>query len=82
MSWTGKNYLGPAALLKAFRFAFDTRDEASKERIKRVTGEDGIFRCHTAFNCVEACPKNINPTHGIQSLKLRSAKQTLKFWSR
>jgi succinate dehydrogenase / fumarate reductase iron-sulfur subunit len=82
MSWTGKNYLGPAALLKAFRFAFDTRDEASKERVNRVTGEDGVFRCHTAFNCVEACPKNINPTHGIQSLKLRSAKQTLKFWSR
>ncbi|MHA2054021.1 MAG: succinate dehydrogenase/fumarate reductase iron-sulfur subunit [Candidatus Hodarchaeales archaeon] len=80
--WTDKNYLGPGALLKAFRFTNDTRDEDKHQRIKRVTSEDGVFRCHTAFNCVEACPKELNPTEAIQTLKGQSLKQTLKFWSR
>ena len=80
--WTDKNYLGPGALLKAFRFANDTRDEDKYQRIKRVTSEDGIFRCHTAFNCVEACPRGLNPTEAIQTLKRQSAKQTLMFWKR
>ncbi len=80
--WTDGNYLGPGALLKAFRFTNDTRDEAQKDRIARVTAEDGVFRCHTAFNCVEACPKNLNPTEAIQNLKRQSAKQVLKFWAR
>jgi len=78
--WTDKNYLGPAALLKAFRFTNDTRDETRNERIERVTGEDGVFRCHTAFNCVEACPKELNPTEAIQSLKRQAVKRALKFW--
>ncbi|MHA2225882.1 MAG: succinate dehydrogenase/fumarate reductase iron-sulfur subunit [Candidatus Hodarchaeales archaeon] len=80
--WTDKNYLGPAALLKAYRFTDDTRDEATKERIRRVTAEDGVFRCHTAFNCVEACPKELNPTEAIQRLKRKSVKQVLKFWAK
>ena len=80
--WTDKNYLGPGALLKAFRFANDTRDEDKRQRISRITAEDGVFRCHTAFNCVEACPKELNPTEAIQTLKRQSVKQTLKFWSR
>ncbi|MFX0125819.1 MAG: succinate dehydrogenase/fumarate reductase iron-sulfur subunit [Candidatus Hodarchaeota archaeon] len=80
--WTDKNYLGPGALLKAFRFTKDTRDENTKERVKRVSAEDGVFRCHTAFNCVEACPKELNPTEAIQSLKRHATKQALKFWSR
>ncbi|MHA1946878.1 MAG: succinate dehydrogenase/fumarate reductase iron-sulfur subunit [Candidatus Hodarchaeales archaeon] len=80
--WTDKNYLGPAALLKAFRFANDTRDEDKRQRISRVTSEDGVFRCHTAFNCVEACPKELNPTEAIQTLKRQSVKQIFKFWNR
>jgi succinate dehydrogenase / fumarate reductase iron-sulfur subunit len=80
--WTDKNYLGPGALLKAFRFTKDTRDENTKERVKRVTAEDGVFRCHTAFNCVEACPKELNPTEAIQALKRQSVKHALKFWAR
>lgn len=78
--WTDGNYLGPGALLKAFRFANDTRDENKKDRIKRITAEDGVYRCHTAFNCVEACPKELNPTETIQTLKRQSVKQALKFW--
>ncbi|MHA1994709.1 MAG: succinate dehydrogenase/fumarate reductase iron-sulfur subunit [Candidatus Hodarchaeales archaeon] len=80
--WTDTNYLGPGALLKAFRFTNDTRDEDKRARLKRVTSEDGVYRCHTAFNCVEACPKELNPTEAIQTLKRQSTKQTLKFWSR
>ncbi len=80
--WTDKNYLGPGALLKAFRFANDTRDEDKRERIARVTAEDGVFRCHTAYNCVEACPKKLNPTEAIQTLKRQSVKQVFKFWNR
>ena len=82
MAWTDKNYLGPAALLKAFRFTFDTRDEAKDERMERVTSEAGVYRCHTAFECVEACPKDLNPTYAIQELKKESAKRALKFWKR
>lgn len=82
MFWTDKNYLGPAALLKAYRYTFDTRDEATAERIETVTSEDGVYRCHTAFNCVEACPKDLNPTYAIQSLKLESAKRYWKFWKK
>jgi succinate dehydrogenase / fumarate reductase iron-sulfur subunit len=82
MFWTDKNYLGPAALLKAHRFVADTRDEAKDDRIKTITSEDGVYRCHTAFGCVEACPKELNPTYAIQALKLESAKQFWKFWKR
>jgi succinate dehydrogenase / fumarate reductase iron-sulfur subunit len=67
--WTNENYLGPAALLKAYRFAFDTRDEAANERMDIVDTQDGIWRCHTIFNCIEACPKEINITWHISQLK-------------
>ncbi len=80
--WTDTNYLGPGALLKAFRFANDTRDEDRRARLKRVTSEDGVYRCHTAFNCVEACPKELNPKEAIQTLKRQATKQAFKFWSR
>jgi len=80
--WTNPNYLGPGALLKAFRFANDTRDKDKRNRIARVTAEDGVFRCHTAFNCVEACPKELNPTEAIQTLKRQSVQQIFKFWNR
>jgi len=67
--WYNKEYLGPAALYKAFRFAFDTRDDALHERLDIVNDKNGVLRCHTIFNCVEACPKKLNPTHGIAELK-------------
>ena len=66
---TDPAYIGPAALTKAYRFAADSRDTAKAERLKLVDGEDGVFRCHTLFNCAEVCPKNIVPTYSIQKLK-------------
>lgn len=78
MTWTNKEYLGPAALTKAYRFVADSRDEASLERINIVSTEVGIWRCHTTFNCVEACPKMINPTASIQALKRRTVAHWFK----
>jgi succinate dehydrogenase / fumarate reductase iron-sulfur subunit len=75
--WGEQNYLGPAALLKAFRFEVDTRDEARKERLPRFDNERGIYRCHTITNCVEACPKELNPTEGIQWLKGAAVRRRL-----
>ena len=80
--WTDKDFLGPAALIKAYRFIGDSRDEAGKERLKLVMGEDGVWRCHSVFNCVEACPKKINQTIAISSLKRKAVAQKLKFWQR
>lgn len=67
--WSNENYLGPAAILKGYRFAFDTRDEGAQEHMEALDSADGIWRCHTIFNCVEACPKNINITWHISQLK-------------
>jgi len=70
--WGEENYLGPAALLKVHRFEVDSRDEGWKERLPRWKNERGVYRCHTIMNCVEACPKELNPTEGIQWLKLEA----------
>lgn len=69
MTLTDEKYLGPAILLKVDRFASDSRDEARPMRLKAVDSEHGVWRCHTIFNCAEACPKQINPTHAIARLK-------------
>jgi succinate dehydrogenase / fumarate reductase iron-sulfur subunit len=75
--WTEENYLGPAALLKAYRFEVDSRDEACRERLPRWDNERGAYRCHTITNCVEACPKELNPTEGIQWLKMAAVRRRL-----
>lgn len=75
--WGEENYLGPAALLKAHRFEVDSRDEARKERLPRWNNERGVYRCHTIMNCVEACPKELNPTEGIQWLKKAAVRRKL-----
>jgi len=67
--WADKNYLGPAALLKAYRYIFDTRDEGEAERISEIDNRHGLWRCHTIINCVDACPKNLAPTEAISKLK-------------
>lgn len=76
-TWTHEGYLGPAALLKAYRFVADSRDDATADRLSTVSTESGIWRCHTAYNCVEACPKDLNPTFGIQQLKKQTVGKLL-----
>lgn len=73
--WGNPNYIGPAALLKAYRFAFDSRDEAPAEHLEAIDTNDGIWRCHTIFNCVEACPKEINLTWHISQLKKKMVER-------
>lgn len=69
VAWTDRRYLGPAALAKAYRFIADSRDGHTDERLALALGEDGLWRCHTIFNCVEVCPRGVNPTHAIQEMK-------------
>jgi succinate dehydrogenase / fumarate reductase iron-sulfur subunit len=75
--WTEEHYIGPAALLKAYRFEVDSRDDAGKTRMPTWDNERGVYRCHTITNCVEACPKELNPTEGIQWLKRAAVRRRL-----
>jgi succinate dehydrogenase / fumarate reductase iron-sulfur subunit len=78
--WKNDGYLGPAALLKAWRFVADTRDEAATERLDIVNGEDGLWRCHLIFNCMEACPKEIDIPAALSKLK-RAANSSARLSS-
>ena len=71
-----KRYIGPHALLKAFLRILDPRDAGLGERLRDVDGNDGVFRCHTIFNCIDACPKGLNPTQAIETLRGLVAKRT------
>lgn len=79
VTWTNREYLGPAALTKAYRFIADSRDEARAERLDLVSGEDGVWRCHNIFNCVEACPKKINQNKAIGKLRRWTLARRLKW---
>ena len=70
-----KEYIGPHALLKAFLRVLDPRDAAPGERLAEVAGEDGAYRCHTIFNCIDACPKKLNPTQAIETLRKLAQKR-------
>ncbi len=67
--WNGDKYLGPAALLAAYRWIVDTRDEAKGERLDDLEDPFRLYRCHTILNCTEACPKDLNPAKAIAELK-------------
>lgn len=66
--WGDESYVGPAALVNAHRFIMDTRDHAHEERLEIAAGPDGVWRCRTVFNCVEACPRDIQITRAILEL--------------
>ena len=75
-------YLGPAALNKAYRFAMDERegDGKTQERLETIEQEHGVWRCQTQFSCTNVCPKDIPLTEHIQELKREAVKKNLKFW--
>ncbi|MFW5949734.1 MAG: succinate dehydrogenase/fumarate reductase iron-sulfur subunit [archaeon] len=75
-------YLGPAAINKAYRFVMDEREgeQRRKERIEIVEQEHGVWRCQTQFSCTEVCPKDIPLTEHIQELKREAIKEDIKFW--
>src|SRR5258708_6592139 len=67
--WNGERYLGPAALLAAYRWIVDSRDEALGERLDALNDPFRLYRCHTIMNCTEACPKDLNPARAISEIK-------------
>ncbi len=67
--WNPDRFLGPAALLQAWRFLADSRDQATDERLQALEGPYRMFRCHTIMNCVDVCPKGLNPTRAIGRIK-------------
>ena len=67
--WANDRFVGPAALVQAHRFVFDSRDEAAQQRLEGLQGGPGVFRCRTAFNCTDACPRGIKVTQAIEELK-------------
>ncbi len=67
--WTEGSYFGPAAIVNAHRFIFDSRDEGAAERLDILNDVDGVWRCRTTFNCTESCPRGIQVTQAIQEVK-------------
>jgi succinate dehydrogenase / fumarate reductase iron-sulfur subunit len=67
--WNSDRYLGPAALLAAYRWIIDSRDDATGERLDALEDPFRLYRCHTIMNCTEACPKDLNPARAIADIK-------------
>jgi succinate dehydrogenase / fumarate reductase iron-sulfur subunit len=67
--WNSDRYLGPAALLSAYRWIIDSRDDATGERLDELEDPFRLYRCHTIMNCTEACPKDLNPARAISEIK-------------
>jgi len=67
--WNPDKFVGPAGLLQAYRFIADTRDQATSERLDDLEDPYRLFRCHTIMNCVDVCPKELNPTEAIGHIK-------------
>lgn len=68
--WANDRYVGPAAIVQAHRFIFDSRDEAYAERLEVVGDTFGVWRCRTIFNCTKACPRDIEVTKAIAEVKI------------
>jgi len=77
--WANDKFVGPAAIVQASRFLFDTRDEGNAERLKRLNEYTGVWRCRTIFNCVEVCPQGIDITKHIGNVKKALLYGTTEF---
>jgi len=75
--WNGDRYLGPAALLAAYRWLVDSRDEATGQRLDDLEDPFRLYRCHTIMNCTSACPKDLNPARAIAETKKMLAARRL-----
>ncbi|HED35662.1 MAG TPA: succinate dehydrogenase iron-sulfur subunit [Gammaproteobacteria bacterium] len=74
--WNPEKFLGPAALLQAARFINDSRDQATEERLASLDDPFKLFRCHTIMNCIQVCPKELNPTKAISEIKKIMVKRS------
>ena len=68
-AWADESFVGPAAIVQAHRFIFDSRDRGAAARLTRLTGKDGVWGCRTIFNCTQACPRDIEVTKAIAEVK-------------
>jgi succinate dehydrogenase / fumarate reductase iron-sulfur subunit len=75
--WNPDKFLGPAALLQAYRFIADSRDQAINERLDDLEDPYRLFRCHSIMNCIDVCPKGLNPTQAIGRIKALLVKRTV-----
>jgi succinate dehydrogenase / fumarate reductase iron-sulfur subunit len=75
--WAKAEYAGPAAIVQAHRFIFDSRDQASQERLEILANPDGVWRCRTIYNCTEACPRDIQVTQAIAEVKREMLRRGL-----
>jgi succinate dehydrogenase / fumarate reductase iron-sulfur subunit len=73
--WNPDRYLGPAALLQAYRWIADSRDEATDQRLEELDDAFKLYRCHTIMNCTKTCPKGLNPARAIGEIKKSIAKR-------
>lgn len=75
--WNPDKFVGPAGLLQAYRFIADSRDHASEDRLNNLDEPYRLFRCHTIMNCVDVCPKGLNPTKAIGKIKEMMVKRSI-----
>lgn len=75
--WNPDKFIGPAGLLTAYRFLVDNRDKAMEKRLEDLNDAFSVFRCHSIMNCLNVCPKKLNPTRAINNIKLMLLKRTL-----
>ncbi|NVK32623.1 MAG: succinate dehydrogenase iron-sulfur subunit [Gammaproteobacteria bacterium] len=75
--WNSDRYLGPAALLNAYRWIIDSRDEATGERLDELEDPFKLYRCHTIMNCADVCPKGLNPAKAIGEIKKLLVERTM-----
>jgi succinate dehydrogenase / fumarate reductase iron-sulfur subunit len=72
--WNPEKFVGPAGLIQAYRFIFDSRDRATEQRLKDLNNDPyRLFRCRTIMNCAEVCPKGLEPVHAIERIRLKIA---------
>ncbi len=75
--WNPDKFVGPAGLLQAYRFIVDSRDQATSERLDNLEDPYRLFRCHSIMNCVDVCPKGLNPTAAIGKIKALMVKRAV-----
>ena len=73
--WNPDKFVGPAGLIQAYRFIFDSRDTATEDRLEDLSGAYRLFRCRTIMNCSEVCPKGLEPSHAIERVRLKMVKK-------
>lgn len=73
--WNPDKFMGPAALLQAARFIVDSRDTHERERLGDMNDAYSVFRCRTIMNCADVCPKGLNPTQAIATIRLEMLKE-------